>query len=86
MLAELKILSVRVPEHQARDLRLWSLQRGIPIQTAVQRAIDLLLAEDDDRAGPTSRKSLRGSLKGTDVLGLRKREKEAELAKDRASW
>ncbi len=79
---QLKILSVRLPEPEVRRIKSLAASRGITVQEAVHQALENWPLAAPDVA-PESLASLHGSLSGVDVFAIMKRERKAELARDR---
>ncbi|MGI8770618.1 MAG: ribbon-helix-helix protein, CopG family [Acidobacteriaceae bacterium] len=80
----IKVLSVRLPEPEVRRLKSLAASRGVSVQEAVQQA---LAAWTSDIQGipPEPLDTLQGSLADVDIETLMRRERQAELVKDR-SW
>ncbi len=58
--------------------------RGTSMQKALEQAIDSwLIREGEERRADRLRLQLRGILRGTDVLQLRKKERREEIRRDR---
>ena len=80
----LKILSVRMPAAQLRRIKSLAASRGVSVQEAVHQALERWASEAPNKS-PEPLDALQGSLADVDIENLMRREKEAELAKDR-SW
>ena len=78
-----KILSVRLPEPEIRRFKSIAASRGVTVQEAVHRALESWASEEIQETLPESLDSLQGSLADVDIDRLRKRERKAELVKDR---
>jgi hypothetical protein len=83
VLQKIKLLSVRLPEPEIRRLKTIAAHRGMSVQEAVQRAVETWVLSTQSSGNMEPLSALRGSLAGSaDVDTLRRREREAELAKD----
>ncbi len=86
------MLAVRLPAELLRRLKSTAARRGVTLQDAVREAAEAWTASGGQRL--LSLDELRGSLAGTDALGLLRRERDAELKRDdrlvagksRGSW
>ena len=78
----LKILSVRLPEPEVRRIKSLAATRGVTVQEAVHQALESWALAAPNVA-PESLSALQGSLSEVDVFAIMKREKKAELARDR---
>ncbi|MGI8991256.1 MAG: hypothetical protein ACR2I2_16960 [Bryobacteraceae bacterium] len=77
-----KVLSVRLTEPEMRRFKSVAASRGVSVQKAVQEALNLWEAQrPPSMTGLLD--ELEGSLAGSDVLELKRQEKEVEFAKDR---
>jgi hypothetical protein len=77
-----KVLSVRLPEPEIRRLKTLAASRGITVQEAVQQALEHW-AVHPGKTPTEPLDALQGSLADVDVQGLIRREKDAELARER---
>ncbi|HEX3681086.1 MAG TPA: hypothetical protein VHU83_00995 [Bryobacteraceae bacterium] len=78
----LRVLSVRLPESELRRFKGLAASRGLTIQEALQQALDAWSARiPGSSAGDID--DLEGSLADVDVEGLRRSERQLEIAKDR---
>jgi hypothetical protein len=75
-------VAIRLDSRKHRRLRQYVLARGTSIQRVVENLIDRWIAESQPTAGGPA--DLRGYLRGTEVLELRQRERQAELERDRS--
>jgi hypothetical protein len=79
---QIRVLSVRLPEPELRRFKSIAAERGVSLQTAVHDALEAW-ARDLPKPLDMSLDALQGSLRGVDFENLRKRERAAELRKDR---
>jgi hypothetical protein len=76
-----RIVSVRLPEVEVRKYKVVAASRGVSMQEAVHQALENWVANTT----PVSVEpldALQGSLADCDVMGLMRREKQAEFGKD----
>lgn len=78
----LKTLSVRIPETELRKFKSLAASRGVSVQEAVHQALERWASEAPPKS-PEPLDALQGSLADVDIENLMRREKEAELVKDR---
>jgi hypothetical protein len=82
---QLKILSVRLPESEIRRFKSLAASRGVTVQEAVHEALQSWASKAQNiSAEPLD--ALEGSLADVDVMSLMRREKKAELSKDRRRY
>ena len=75
---------MRLTPAKYRQLRIAVASRGTSMQKALEQAIESwLVRETDGRRADRPRLQLRGILRGTDVLQLRKKERREEIRRDR---
>jgi hypothetical protein len=79
---QLKILSVRLPESEIRRFKSLAASRGVSVQDAVHEALQSWASEAQN-ISTEPLDALEGSLADVDVMSLMRREKKAELSKDR---
>ena len=79
---QFKTLSVRLPAAEVRELKILAASRGISLQEAVHRALEDW-ASPGRKIRPEPLGALQGSLAGKNIQRLMRREREAELVKDR---
>jgi hypothetical protein len=79
---QLKILSVRLPESEIRRFKSLAASRGVSVQDAVHEALQSWASEAQN-ISTEPLDALEGSLADVDVISLMRREKKAELSKDR---
>lgn len=73
---------MRLPESDLRRFKSLAASRGLTIQEALHQAVDAWSARlPGNHMGDLE--DLEGSLAGVEVEGLRRSERESELAKDR---
>ena len=78
------VTTLRLTPAKHRELRMAVASRGTSMQKVLEQAIDSwLIREGDERRANRPRLRLRGILRGTDVLQLRKKERRAEIRRDR---
>ena len=77
-----KLLSVRLPEAEFRRFKSLAASRGVSVQEAVHQALECWASEAPQKS-PGQLDALQGSLADVDIENLMRREKEAELVKDR---
>jgi hypothetical protein len=78
----IKLLSVRLPEPEFRRFKSIAAHRGVSLQAAVQEALAAWAGNLQETAA-VPLDTLQGSLAGIDFQKLIKRERAAELRKDR---
>jgi len=71
-------VAIRLDAQKHRELRQYVLKRG----TSIQRVVEDLIGEWIDENGDEAPADLRGFLRDSDVLELRQRERQAEIARD----
>ena len=76
-----KLLSVRMPEPEMRQLKTLAAQRGISLQEAVQQALEAWTMNVAS-APPEPLDNLQGSLAGVDIGALRRDERQSESTKE----
>ena len=76
------VLSVRLPEPELRRIKSLAANRGVTIQEAVHQALEAWASHLRPAVAPPLDR-LQGSLAGFDVEKLMRRERKAELAKDK---
>jgi len=76
------VLSVRLPEPELRRIKSLAASRGVTIQEAVHQALEAWASHFRPAVAPPLDR-LQGSLAGFDVEKLMRRERKAELAKDK---
>jgi hypothetical protein len=74
-------LGIRLDARKHRRFRQYVVREGSSIQRVLDGLIDRWLEEHERGAGEPA--DLRGFLKDTDVMEMRRRERAAELARDR---
>lgn len=79
----LKILSVRMPDSELRRIKSLAAERGVSLQEAVRQALDVWASPALPTRAARPFESFRGILADTDLEGMMRRDREAELAKDR---
>lgn len=72
-------VAIRLDARKHRQLRQYVLKRGTSIQRVVEDLIGRWIVENGDEAPG----DLRGFLRDSDVLEMRQRERQAEIARDR---
>jgi Ribbon-helix-helix protein, copG family len=82
---QLKILSVRLPESEIRRFKSLAASRGVSVQEAVHEALQSWASEAQN-ISTEPLDALEGSLADVDVMTLMRREKKAELTKDRRQY
>jgi hypothetical protein len=82
---QLKILSVRLPESEIRRFKSLAASRGVSVQEAVHEALQSWASEAQN-ISTEPLDALEGSLADVDVMSLMRREKKAELTKDRRQY
>ena len=76
------MLSVRLPESEVRRLKGVAASRGVTVQEAVHEAVEAWTSQlPGSRSEPLE--ALEGSLADVNVQALMRRDREAELRKDR---
>ncbi len=77
-------ITLRLTPAKYRQLRIAVASRGTSMQKALEQAIESWLVSGTE-GGPESRPrlQLRGILRGTDALQLRKKERREEIQRDR---
>ncbi|HEY1948338.1 MAG TPA: ribbon-helix-helix protein, CopG family [Bryobacteraceae bacterium] len=79
---QLQILSIRLPESEIRRFKSLAASRGVSLQEAVHEALQSWASEAQN-ISTEPLDALEGSLADVDVISLMRREKKAELTKDR---
>jgi hypothetical protein len=75
-------LAIRLPLQKHRQFRAGVVEDGTSIQRVLEDLIDRWI-EEREKGGPPIA-DLRGFLRGTEVLELRRAERQAELDRDRS--
>ena len=70
-----------MPEAELRRIKSLAASRGISVQEAVHQALERWASESKKSSEPLD--ALQGSLADVDIENLIRREKEAEMVKDR---
>ena len=73
---------MRIPETELRKFKSLAASRGVSVQEAVHQALERWASEAPPKS-PEPLDALQGSLADVDIENLMRREKEAELVKDR---
>ena len=80
---QVSILSVRLPQSELRRIKSLAASRGITLQDAVHQALQAWAFKSGPQTLPPL-DALEGSLAAVDVAKIRREDRQAELAKDRA--
>jgi len=80
---QIGVLSVRLPEPELRRIKSLAASRGVTLQEAVHQALAAWASHFRPAAAPPLDR-LQGSLARLDVEKLMRRERKAELAKEKA--
>jgi hypothetical protein len=79
----LKVLSRSLPESDVRRVKSTAASRGVTVQEAVHQALEAWMSQSQVRpAARASIETLQGSLAGTDIENVRRRDRDLELAKE----
>jgi hypothetical protein len=79
---QIGVLSVRLPQPELRRIKSLAASRGVTLQEAVHQALEVW-ASTLQPAVALPLDALQGSLARLDIEKLMRRERKAELAKDR---